>query len=170
MYKRVEHIDEEALDWGASLALLDDTEDIIVVEQRDTASILSWIKKMYSKMQRPKSSQNKIPDIADITPVRTPVKKTAWFKFTKRVEASAEESPLMVFVLVLFLLPLVSGVVISYALSFYYGGMSILSFYDTQKSDVLLGEWLIGFEITAWLGVIWLILLVINSKRSKSLA
>lgn len=128
MYKRVEKIQEENLDWDQP------KRNLIVESSMENEKII-----FSPGFKKKRSVWQSITEF-DIEK-----------RLTRFVEKNTELSSLMG----LLLLPYFVGFVLAYILFYSYGGMTIIGFLSFEKDHILLQLWSIGAYIFVTLWVMW---------------
>lgn len=128
MYKRVEKIEEENLDWDQSEKSLIEESSV----ENEKVILSPGFKKKRSVWQ-------------SITEFN--MQKKMMNLFEKNLEVSSFVS--------ILLLPYFVGFVLTYMLFYSYGGMTIIGFLSLEKDHILLQLWSIGAYMFVTLWVMW---------------
>lgn len=140
MYKRLEHIEDENLDWDQmDESLLEET----TVQKENV---------IFSPVFKNKKALWQSITAFDIQQ-----------KMMKLLEKNLEISSFMG----ILLLPYFVGFLIAYALFYNYGGMTIMDFFTIEKDHILLQLWSIGAYLFVTLWVFWAFSQV--AQRTKQL-
>ena len=139
MYKRVEKIQEENLDW--------DQPKKNLIEESSVANE----KVIFSPgFQKKRSVWQRI--------FALDMQKSLMNLFEKNVEVSSFMS--------ILLLPYFVGFVLAYILFYSYGGMTVIGFLSLEKDHILLQLWSIGAYMFVTLWVMWAFSQIVqNGKR-----
>ncbi len=138
MYKRVEHITEENLDWDQPNSRL--TEETQV--EKENVIFSPTFKNQKTLWQ-------------SITELK--IEKRSMNFFDKNMELSSFMGVL--------LLPYFVGFLIGYVLFYSYGGMSIMEFLNIEKDHLLFQLWSIGAYLFVTIWVFWAFSQVIQSSK-----
>lgn len=139
MYKRVEKIEDENLDW-------DQSNKKLIIE-----SSVNNEKVIFSPEFKKKRSLWQRISALDI-------QKSFLKLFEKNVEVSSFVSVLVI--------PYFVGFVLAYILFYSYGGMTVIGFLSLEKDHILLQLWSIGAYIFVTLWVMWAFSKIVqNGKR-----
>jgi len=128
MYKRVEKIEEENLDWDQPKRNLIEESSV----ESEKIIFSPGFKKKRSVWQRIYALD---------------IQKSLIKLFEKNVEVSSFVSVLII--------PYFVGFVLAYILFYSYGGMAIIGFLSLEKDHILLQLWSIGAYIFVTLWVMW---------------
>ncbi|MEA2049031.1 MAG: hypothetical protein U9O64_11380 [Campylobacterota bacterium] len=132
MYKRVEKIEEENLDWGEkNTHLVENT-----LGQRENLNVPPL------KNKKIKNKKRLFRSISDFE-----IQKKLSKMFDKNIEFAS-------FIGVL-LLPYFVGFSIAYALFYTYADMTIIGFLSLEKDHIIVQLWSVGAYIFVTLGVFW---------------
>ncbi len=140
MYKRVEHIEEETLDWDQPNSGL--TEEMQVQKENVISSPIFKSKKVLWQ------------SITEFD-----IQKSMMKLLEKNLEISSFMG--------ILLLPYFVGFLIGYALFYNYGGMTIMDFLTIEKDHILLQLWSVGAYLFVTLWVFWAFSKV--AQRTKQL-
>ncbi len=135
MYKRIETIEEECLDWGK--------HPVAPLEEMD--------EKIAEAVIPPVSKQSKI-FLNERASLRG--KFSIKRKFTNLLDENSE----LFLVFSILALPYIVGFVLSYFLFYFYGGMTIGSFFSIQQGQLSIELWSIGAYLFVTVWVIWIVL------------
>lgn len=137
MYKRVEKIEEEKLDWREKESTLD--EKTFIPSKNVNITPLKNKKRVLSNFSTLKI-QNKM---------------------TKMIDTNIELSS---FIGVL-LLPYFVGFSIAYALFYAYAHMTIVDFLTLEKDDIIIQLWSVGAYVFITLGVFWAFAHILKRRK-----
>lgn len=134
MYQRVESIEEECLDWGSHLVL-----PLEKIELKTAETVVSLV-----------------PEESKIF-LNERVISREKFNVKRKVTYLAEENPELFFIFSILTFPYIVGFLACYFLFYFYGGMTISSFFLIQQGHLQIELFAIGAYLFVTLGVIWAI-------------